>query len=195
MTRQELIAVFECDALPLVKRIASAFARRSGLPVDDLIQEGSIAAWRKLGNYSPSLGYSLSTFLGRRILGAIQDYAREHSHLMGTFRGHLKAMPRVISIEMLATDQVQFEPEDYRAAAVPDGDRENAVAFNRQLFNLSPHQAQAVRLHYLQGLAQREVASRMRLSESRISQLLHQAVDILRRNHGAAALGRMERIA
>lgn len=69
--------------LPLIKRWAFYFFRRfpSSLPVDDLIQSGTIGALEAIEKYNHSKGASLSTYTSIRIRGAMLDEIRKNTWL------------------------------------------------------------------------------------------------------------------
>jgi RNA polymerase sigma-32 factor len=62
--------------MPLVGKIATDH-RHYGLPVDDLVQEGTIGLMRAVENCDPEIGIRLAWYARKPITGAIRDYIME----------------------------------------------------------------------------------------------------------------------
>ena len=61
--------------LPLVKALAFKRAPKTNVPVDDLIQEGSLALIEAYEKYDPNCGATVETYVYSRIYYAIHDAA------------------------------------------------------------------------------------------------------------------------
>lgn len=67
--------------LPLVEYLARRFARRS-VPLDDLVQVGSIGLLKAIDRFDPGRGLEFSTYAAPTILGEIKRYFRDSSWLV-----------------------------------------------------------------------------------------------------------------
>ena len=67
--------------LPLVEYLARRFARRS-VPVEDLVQVGSIGLLKAIDRFDPGRGLEFSTYAAPTILGEIKRYFRDSGWLV-----------------------------------------------------------------------------------------------------------------
>ncbi|AIY85577.1 MULTISPECIES: FliA/WhiG family RNA polymerase sigma factor [unclassified Thermotoga] len=83
--------------LPFIKRIAEDLAQTlpPNIEVDDLIQEGIVAALSSLERYDPSKA-SFTTFIMKRVKGAMYDYLRKIDWMPRNLRKNVKMIERVI---------------------------------------------------------------------------------------------------
>ena len=65
------------EHLPLVRRVCWRF-RHAGVPLEDLVQVGSIGLLRAMGKYDPQRGTSFAAFAVPVIVGEIKNYFRDH---------------------------------------------------------------------------------------------------------------------
>jgi RNA polymerase sigma factor (sigma-70 family) len=69
------------DYLPFVKSIANKY-RYSGLPYDDLVQEGMMGLWEAMQRYDPQREAKLTTYaafwIKKRIIEAINNEQKHH---------------------------------------------------------------------------------------------------------------------
>ncbi len=70
--RQELI----CDYLPLAKKIARRYVR-AGVPLDDLVQIGTIGLMNAVGSFDPGRGVRFEAYAYHHIAGEIRHYLRD----------------------------------------------------------------------------------------------------------------------
>lgn len=63
MTRDEAQSLFTAEALPKVRSLAIGFASKTGLPLNELIQVGALAAWQYLAKFDPAKGFKVATFI------------------------------------------------------------------------------------------------------------------------------------
>lgn len=159
MTRAEAESLLMSNGLPYIRAMARAFARRSGLDFEELVQSASLTVWRALLKYDPARS-SIGTYLYGPILDGFKRC--KHSRLR-----------RDSSCDMLSI-------ADYR------GDDQNE-GFESMIACLKPQQRVAVRLHFRDGMTLREVASRMHYSHQRASQVIEAALEILRWRLGETA--------
>jgi RNA polymerase sigma factor (sigma-70 family) len=86
------------EHLPLVRSIALRY-RDLGLPVEDLVQEGSIGLLQAIDSFDPGCGASFSTYAFWRVRGAI-------THAL-TERGRLLRIPRPVIQRRRAVSEAQ----------------------------------------------------------------------------------------
>jgi len=67
--------------LPLVEYLARRFARRS-VPLEDLVQVGSIGLLKAIDRFDPGRGLEFSTYAAPTILGEIKRYFRDSGWLV-----------------------------------------------------------------------------------------------------------------
>lgn len=79
--RSELIA----NHINLVRHVASKYAR-SGVPLDDLVQAGSVGLINAVDRFDPSYGYEFTTYAMPTIRGEIKHYFRDKNWAIGTSR-------------------------------------------------------------------------------------------------------------
>jgi len=86
------------ELLPFVKRIASDLI--ASLPhnvdVEDLIQEGVMALIEAISRYDPRKGAKFSSYVLKRVKGAMYDYLRKLDWLPKSRRKNLKCLERAI---------------------------------------------------------------------------------------------------
>ncbi|ACB08387.1 MULTISPECIES: FliA/WhiG family RNA polymerase sigma factor [Thermotoga] len=83
--------------LPFIKRTAEDLAQTlpPNVEVDDLIQEGIVAALSSLERYDPSKA-SFTTFIMKRVKGAMYDYLRKIDWMPRNLRKNVKMIERAI---------------------------------------------------------------------------------------------------
>jgi RNA polymerase sporulation-specific sigma factor len=166
-----------CQNFALVVHIAKKF-RTTGIPLDDLVGEGSVGLVRGLRSHDPALG-ALSAHLAVSITNAILDALRRWKPWRQLAVGE---------------DGLEVEPADEHGEA-PDehldleDDREQV---ERLLAILDGRRRQAVMLYFgLDGEGERtlaEVGAALGVSRQRARQLLESAVVTLRRGAGQEAV-------
>ena len=75
--RSKLVASYQ----PMIRRLARKYMR-SGLAVEDLVQEGSIGFMAGLDNFDPELGYSVGTLARFHITARIQLHVSEFTGII-----------------------------------------------------------------------------------------------------------------
>jgi RNA polymerase sigma-70 factor (sigma-E family) len=87
----------------------------------------------------------------------------------------------------LAIDRLRRRPPEVSAAAAPDFEDGVALrmSLNAALLTLAPRQRQAVALHYLGGLSDREVAQALGISLGSVKTHIHRGITCLRARLGA----------
>ena len=84
------------DHLPLVRRLCRRFDR-SGVPLDDLMQVGTIGLLKAIKKFDPELGTKFVSYAVPVIVGEIKNYFRDH--------GWAIKLPRKLQRHKLAVDR------------------------------------------------------------------------------------------
>jgi len=196
---REALERYEAD---VCRHAARQFAgvKHRALDVDDLKAEGRIAVLEALATYE---GYGMSerSWVWRRVRNRIIDATRRlaplnreetqiaRRHAAGELppeleqKGRLLAARRIRSLDALVGDGRPLL-ELLEDAGAPCADAAVLLGQRRRLLRqaigeLTPRQAAVMRLRVLEGLPMREVAERLGVSESRVSQLTHRASAIV----------------
>lgn len=169
---------------PLVRKIALRL--RGSLPasveLDDLISEGTIGLMDAFRRFDPSRGVKLEHFAARRIRGAMLDWLR-HEDPHGRYaRERMKQDPR-------GDDRWQTKPVP-DVESIPGGyvrqdmlaiSRQQRLALARAIAGLPWRYREIVKWCDIRGERQYEIAARLGLDPSRISQQRSEAIGMLRR--------------
>ena len=107
--------------LPLVEYLARRFARRS-VPLDDLIQVGSIGLLKAIDRFDPGRGLEFSTYAAPTILGEIKRYFRDSGWLV-----HVPRRAQELQTT-LDTARSELSQELRRAPTVAELARQTGVA-------------------------------------------------------------------
>lgn len=135
------------DYLPFVKSIASKYMY-TGLPFDDLMQEGMLGLWEAMQRYDPSKGAKLTTYaafwIKKRIIDALN---KEHKH-------HLN------SSELNEDITASNEPENYS--------REEKLKFPD---NMPKEEKIVLSLSFEEQLTLNEIAEKLNITREKCRQL------------------------
>ena len=91
---------FVTEQLPLVRRVCWRF-RHAGVPLEDLVQVGSIGLLRAVRKYDPQRGTAFAAFAVPVIVGEIKNYFRDHGWAVKVPRKlqmHTKAVRSAVDI-------------------------------------------------------------------------------------------------
>ena len=123
--------------LRLVTKIAMGF-RGYGLPIGDLIGEGSVGMMEAVRRFDPERGFRLSTYASSWIRAAMQDFTLRSWSLVkiGTTAAQKKLFfnLRRLKSQMQAIDDGDLQPEQVnRISKALDVPEEDVVSMNRRL--------------------------------------------------------------
>ena len=107
--------------LPLVEYLARRFARRS-VPLEDLVQVGSIGLLKAIDRFDPGRGLEFSTYAAPTILGEIKRYFRDSGWLV-----HVPRRAQELQTT-LDTARAELSQELRRAPTVAELARRTGVA-------------------------------------------------------------------
>lgn len=159
---------------------------RPRLPVsvseDELFSAGLFGLMKACRNYDPSRGAEFKTYAYHRIRGAIGDELRRLDYLPRSLRDRARVEGRdAPSILGIPTDEDGNEslPAPVGASAVENGDLHEAVV--REIRKLPEKMRLVMEYYYRDRLTMRQIGERLRLTESRVSQIHSNAVARLRK--------------
>lgn len=153
--------------------------------IDDLISAGYLGIVKGSKNFSPKNGASPQTYITYRIKGEIRDEIRNM-----IFHKRRKEAPYVLSLDAILEERSQEKDKEdilYRKEAFPPGLKAESPLFEECLFKetvsnfafLRPRESLIMRLYYLNDLTMTEIAKRLCITESRVSQVHSKAVKSL----------------
>lgn len=96
-------AALKCEAalvannIGLVIKIAAKFQKSTGLPIDDLKQEGAVGLLKAIRSFAPDRGLQFSSFAVPKIRGEILHYLRDRAPLLRVPRPYWDAYKLVIA--------------------------------------------------------------------------------------------------
>ena len=73
---------FACEHLNLARHQAHRFARRTGVPFDELIGPAFEGLCKGAIGFDPSLGWKPSSYLVPKVKGELLHHVRDHGHLL-----------------------------------------------------------------------------------------------------------------
>lgn len=167
----------------------------------DLEQEARIAVWRASQRYDPNYGASLATFVYQAAHGAVQNHARDRSHIesrtyqriaKGEIDGTESDLPPV------SLDRLVGESQELHKDLLVDEREGPSEAFEQESLRsalwaaveaLPPHLREPVELCFREGVSQKEAGRRTGVSQMQICRRLAEALCLLR---GLAGVGLVE---
>jgi RNA polymerase sigma-B factor len=153
------------EHMPLVESIARRYAR-SGEPLDDLVQTGSVGLIKAVDRFDPARGRSLAAFAGPAIDGEIRHHLRaRRRHINGVGAGNLEAAGGT------------WDAQEHSEARVLLADCWRT---------LSDRERRLLALRYYGDLSQAEIAEALEMSQPQVSRQLRTAHERLRSALGAS---------
>ena len=166
--------------LPLARAVAARHGQTQELR-EELTQVGALGLVAAASRFDPARGVPFAAYAGITVEGEIRRYLRDRGSVVRVPR-RLRATARPAA--SLPLSEVEQRPSP---AAADELDRcERRALLHRGLEMLPAREREAIGLCYFGDLSQREVAKRMRISQSQASRLLAAALDRLRRELGEA---------
>lgn len=171
--------------LEMVRKAAKRFHYRihGRIEMDELVAEGNLALVRCIDRWKPDGGATLSTYIDRRVTGALLDYLRSQDDLSRDQRAEMGNQQMTISYDgILGVVEGQSVPF---VAIIPSDDKDalTRVIENEQMRcvrtvagAMSRAQRAALHLYYFREIKQSEVAAIIGLSETRTCQLINRGV-------------------
>lgn len=165
--------------VPLVMSIAMKMAGKTGwrVPTDDLFNAGMMGLQESAARFDPKRGVQFNTFAMPRATWAMVDRLRSYDHLGRQYRKRVK-----LGIDKnWVKDPQPMELLQLEATAPPAAIAEAKEIFEKAEQLLGVRARHVLELRFHKGLTCLEIARRLRLSESRISQIVTRSVARLRR--------------
>jgi RNA polymerase sigma-B factor len=161
--------------LPLARAVAARHGRTRELR-EELTQVGALGLVAAASRFDPSRGVPFAAYAGVTVEGEIRRYLRDRSCLVRVPRRERAAARAVAPLPLTEVEQ----RASGAAADELDGCERRAL-LRQGLEALPAKEREAIGLCYLGDLTQREVARRMRISQSHASRLLAAGLAQLRR--------------
>ena len=179
------------SALPLVRSIARKLYNTlpNLVSVPDLIQEGMVGLIEAAPRYDESHGASFATYVAKRVRGAMLDSLRRDDWVPRSMRTKAKKDGTEHELRMV----IGFDDDLCNDDAPLDGSAEAGLhsdpvvaltdsELSDELLSMLDRRSQRLmRLYYLERLTMREIGVLLGVSESRISQLHRDALELCRK--------------
>ncbi len=114
--KKKLKSLIAMSYMPLVKKVARSFARRSSDPVEDIIQVGAIGLLKAIDLYEEGKSTSFKTYAVYLITGEIRHYLRDKTSMIRAPREIRELSYRVHKITMELTQKYGAPPTDEQLA-------------------------------------------------------------------------------
>lgn len=102
--------------MPLVKKVARGFARRSTDPVEDIIQVGSVGLIKAIDLFKLDVSTNFKTYATYLITGEIRHYLRDKTTIIRAPREIKELSYRVHKLTMELTERLGQQPTDEQIA-------------------------------------------------------------------------------
>lgn len=159
------------DHMGLAEKIARK--KKRGLPrhidLEDLISAAYLGLVESVNKFDPDSGVPFSGFAFRRVLGSIQDYLRKLG--VGSRGDNSEGIRHMGQFDVNKQGQSgeSFLMSEYR------------MGFDEITDGVSPLGKELLHLYYIDGLKLKQIGERIGVTEARVSQLLSQFRDQIRR--------------
>jgi RNA polymerase sigma factor for flagellar operon FliA len=182
-TREAIIVQHLTHVYALAKRLRSQVP--PCITLDDLIGAGTIGLLQAADRFQPSRGLQFATYAKHRIRGAMLDFLREEDPLSRTERYRTRTanptaegtLPTTISLEQLPAHEPRGEHAPARYFSTRFADR---VDLGRARQCLSDRENRVISLLFDLDWQNRDVARKLGVNESRVSQIRQAALSKLR---------------
>ena len=186
--------------LNLVRFLASKFKNR-GEPLDDLIQVGTIGLIKAIDRFEPDRGLEFTTYATPTIMGEIKRHFRDKgwsvrvprrlqelsSKINQVTDDLTKELQRSPSIEEIAqrldtnVEEVLEAMESSSAySSVPleggGSGSDDRIVLEEAIRDFSPREQEIIRMRFVEGLTQVEIAEKLNISQVQVSRLLRRTL-------------------
>jgi len=196
------------DNLGLAHQLARRFLHR-GEPLDDLVQVASVALVKSVDRYDPQRGVDFAAFATRTIIGELKRHFRDKGWAVRASRrvqelylelGHATST----LVQQLGRSPTVAAGQGYRATSIDASENEDDPLAARlggrdlrydavderallapALAKLPPREQSILRMRFVQGLTQSEIALSIGVSQMHVSRLLASSLEELRHHIGA----------
>jgi RNA polymerase sigma factor (sigma-70 family) len=162
----------------LVKDIAKRFQGRVPpcVTLDDLVGAGMVGLIQAVDRFDSSRGPKFKTYAQHRIQGAMLDFLRDEDPLSRTERRRIRESAVGLSPRTVSLDEIQLN----RLPTATQPALATRLDIREARRSLSPREDRVIALLYDFDWQSREVATDLRVNESRISQIKQRAISKLR---------------
>ena len=179
--------------LNLVRFLASKFKNR-GEPLDDLIQVGTIGLIKAIDRFDPSRGLEFTTYATPTIMGEIKRHFRDKGWSVRVPRRLQELSAKVNQItDELTTELQRSVPLEGGGSSV-DGDEapsiidqyitedealagsDDRIVLEDAIADFSPREQEIIRMRFVEGLTQVEIAEKLGISQVQVSRLLRRTL-------------------
>ena len=139
-TKKRLKDLIVLSFMPLVKRVARGFARRSTDPVEDITQVGSMGLIKAIDLFNPSISSNFKTYATYLITGEIRHYLRDKSTIIRAPREIKELSYRVHKLTLELTEKFGTQPTDEQIAqalSMPTKKIEEVIELERRTTTVS----------------------------------------------------------
>ena len=139
-TKKRLKDLIVLSFMPLVKRVARGFARRSTDPVEDITQVGSMGLIKAIDLFNPSISSNIKNYATYLITGEIRHYIRDKSTIIRAPREIKELSYRVHKLTLELTEKFGTQPTDEQIAqalSMPTKKIEEVIELERRTTTVS----------------------------------------------------------
>jgi len=140
VTKKKLKDLITLAYMPLVKRVARGFARRSTDPVEDITQVGSVGLIKAIDLFNPGIGSNFKTYATYLITGEIRHYLRDKTTIIRAPREIKELSYRVHKLTLELTEKYGCQPTDEQIAQalqMPQKKIEEVIELERRTTTVS----------------------------------------------------------
>lgn len=116
-TRKKLRELIVLAYMPLVKKVARSFARRSTDPLEDIMQVGSLGLIKAIDLFKPNVSSNFKTYATYLVTGEIRHYLRDKTNIIRAPREIKELSYRVHKLTMELTEKLGMTPTDEQIAS------------------------------------------------------------------------------
>ena len=186
--RQQLIV----NHLNLVRFLASKFKNR-GEPLEDLVQVGTIGLIKAIDRFDPDRGLEFTTYATPTIMGEIKRHFRDKGWSVRVPRRLQELSQKVSQATEELTRELQRSPSveeiaNRIGASVDDvleamesssqdlESTDDRIVLESAIADFSPREQEIIRMRFLEGMTQVEIAERLGISQVQVSRLLRRTL-------------------
>ena len=115
-TKKKLRGLIVLAYMPLVKKVARGFARRSTDPVEDITQVGSMGLIKAIDLFKSDISSNFKTYATYLITGEIRHYLRDKTAIIRAPREIKELSYRVHKLTLELTERLGCQPTDEQIA-------------------------------------------------------------------------------
>ncbi len=116
VTKKKLRDLIVLAYMPLVKKVARGFARRSTDPVEDITQVGSMGLIKAIDLFKSDISSNFKTYATYLITGEIRHYLRDKTTIIRAPREIKELSYRVHKLTLELTERLGCQPTDEQIA-------------------------------------------------------------------------------